>query len=106
MRSLPLVTRETPKALQALRDQANVAIQALRNLGRPVDTWDDLVVHLVSQNKSSRKAWELKLSDTVEFPAYAVLDSFLESRSRALYALMPVKMTGASEPLGSKPLTI
>lgn len=41
-------------------------------------------------DKSSRKAWELKLRDSLEFPAFAELDRFLVSRIRALEAIIPV----------------
>lgn len=95
--SLPTVLNETATILQALRDQANASIQALKNLGRPVDTWDDVLVYLVAQNldKASRKAWELKLSGTTDFPTYAELDAFLKSRIHALEAILPNKTSGS-----------
>ncbi|XP_029166951.1 uncharacterized protein LOC114937603 [Nylanderia fulva] len=90
--NLPLLTTETAHDLRQLRDQTNKAIQALRNLNRPVEHWDDLLVLLVAQklDKYSRKAWELKLGDTVEYPRYNELDQFLESRIRALEAIVPL----------------
>lgn len=91
--SIPHVACEASTSLQAFRDQANMAIMALRNLGRPVDTWGDILVYFVTErlDKSSRKAWELKLSDSSEFPDYIELDKFLESRIRALDAMLPIK---------------
>ncbi|XP_029157828.1 uncharacterized protein LOC114930257 [Nylanderia fulva] len=76
-----------------------MSIQALKNLGRPVIHWDDVLVFLVSQklDKASRKAWELKLSDTVEFPSYSELDKFLENRIRALEAILSMKTNNAAE---------
>lgn len=84
--SLTQIVCEDFRSLQNLRDQTNMSIQALKNLGLPVDHWDDILVHLVSQklDKAPRKAWELKLSDTVEAPSYSELNTFLESRIRAL----------------------
>ncbi|XP_071578665.1 uncharacterized protein [Temnothorax nylanderi] len=91
--NLPSLTAETSKDLRNLRDQTNTAIQALKNLGREVEHWDDLLVFLVAQNldQSSRKAWELKLGDTIDYPRYRELDQFLESRIRALEILPPPK---------------
>jgi len=49
-----------------LRDQTNKAIQALNNVSCATEYWDDWLIFLVTQkfDKSSRKAWELKLGDT------------------------------------------
>ncbi|XP_071652908.1 uncharacterized protein [Temnothorax longispinosus] len=91
--NLPSLNSETAKDLRDLRDKTNMAIQALKNLGCSIEYWDDIIVFLVSQklDKSSRKAWELKLiSDTVDFPTYSDLDQFLDSRLRALDAITPV----------------
>ncbi|XP_024887554.1 uncharacterized protein LOC112464651 [Temnothorax curvispinosus] len=99
---LPALVSETSKDLRNLRDQTNAAIQALQNLGRPVEHWDDVLVFLVAQklDKFSRKAWELKLGDTAEYPKYTELDQFLESRVRALEAIVPVtpKVAESSKP--------
>ncbi|XP_011687752.1 PREDICTED: uncharacterized protein LOC105449960 [Wasmannia auropunctata] len=91
---LPTVTSETSKDLCNLRDQANTAIQALTNLGRAVRHWDDFLVLLVARklDKTSRKAWELKLGDTLEYPSYHELDQFLETRIRALDAITPTSL--------------
>lgn len=97
--SLTQIACENSKSLQNLRDQTNMSIQALKNLGHPVDHWDDILVHLVSKklDKTSRKAWELKLSDTVEAPSYSELNTFLESRIRALDAMLPTNSGGPFE---------
>ena len=49
--------------------QTNKAIQALNNLGCATEHWNDYLVFLIAQklDKSSRKAWELKLGDTVDY---------------------------------------
>lgn len=95
--SLPQIASENSRNLQTLHDQTNTSIQALKNLGRPVDSWDDVLVYLVAQklDKTSRKAWELKLSDTVEPSAYSDISKFLESRIRALDAILPTKPGGS-----------
>ncbi|XP_077280836.1 uncharacterized protein LOC143907758 [Temnothorax americanus] len=89
--NLPSVNSETSKDLCNLRDQTNAAIQALKNLDRRVEHWDDLLVFLVAQklDKSTRKSWELKLGDSIEYPPYNELDQFLDARIRALDAIAP-----------------
>ncbi|XP_071578597.1 uncharacterized protein [Temnothorax nylanderi] len=65
LHTLPQAASDSAVALTALRDETNIAIQSLRNLGRSVDTWDDILVYLLVQklNKGTRKAWELQLGD-------------------------------------------
>lgn len=96
--SLPQVTSESSEDLEQLRDKISSSIQALKNLGRPVDQWDDILVYIVSQklDKASREAWELKLSGTQNAPTYTMLSTFLDSRIRALDAFLPVLRAGTS----------
>jgi len=91
LHTLPLAESESAAALIALRDKANIVIQALRNLGRSVDTWDDMLIYLLVQklDKSTRKAWELQLGDTAECPSYKQLEQFFASRIRALKNILP-----------------
>lgn len=98
--SLPQLSLENFKDLQILRDRANMSIQALKNRDRPVDAWSDILVFLVSQelDKSSRKAWELQLSDTTDYSTYHELDKFLEVRIRALEAISPSKSEKSDAP--------
>lgn len=92
MLTLPPVTSEGASALSALRDKANVALKALKHLGRAVDTWDDFLVYLLVQkvDKTTQKSWELHLGDIVEPPTFDQLEKFLASRVRALENILPV----------------
>ncbi|XP_071581131.1 uncharacterized protein [Temnothorax nylanderi] len=91
LHTLPQATSDSAVALTALRNKANIAIQSLKNLGRSVDAWDDILVYLLVQrlDKFTRKAWELQLGDTSEYPTYDRLDKFLLSRIRALENVLP-----------------
>lgn len=84
--SLPQINSESAAALSALKDKTTVAIQALTHLGRAVDKWDDILVFLIVQrfDKATRKAWELLLGDSDEYPTFERLEQFLASRIRAL----------------------
>ena len=92
LHSLPPITSESAGALISLRDKTAIAIQSLKNLGRPVDTWDDILNYLITQKlgKVSRKAWELRHGDNTDNPTYEQLDQFLTSRIRALENIYPV----------------
>lgn len=83
------VGSEVLKDLKTLRDKTNDVITALRNLGREVNNWDDLIVfQLVRKlDKNSRREWETKLGDQAEYPTYKDLDSFLGTRIRTLEAM-------------------
>ncbi|XP_071577042.1 uncharacterized protein [Temnothorax nylanderi] len=91
LHTLPQATSDAAVALTALRNKANIAIQSLKNLGRSVEAWDDILVYLLVQrlDKFTRKAWELQLGDTSEYPTYDRLDKFLLSRIRALENVLP-----------------
>ncbi|XP_046144934.1 uncharacterized protein LOC123988537 [Osmia bicornis bicornis] len=107
--SLPQVTSESTKELRSLRDQLNVSIHGLKNLKRPVEHWDDVIVFLGTQklDRSSRKAWELQFGDTSELSTYVEFDKFLESRVRALESMSPIKTDKPENvTVKSKPKTI
>ncbi|XP_046145637.1 uncharacterized protein LOC123988922 [Osmia bicornis bicornis] len=107
--SLPQVTSESAKELRSLGDQLNVSIHGLKNLKRPVEHWDDVIVFLGTQklDRSSRKAWELQFGDTSELSTYVEFDKFLESRVRALESMSPIKTDKPENvTVKSKPKTI
>ncbi|XP_076298317.1 uncharacterized protein LOC143217663 [Lasioglossum baleicum] len=83
---LPKVTVDNFINLGRLRDTANIAIESLRNLGRPVEHWDDIFVFCVTTklSESLRKEWRLTLGESRECPSYAKLDQFLGQQINAL----------------------
>ncbi|XP_066599916.1 uncharacterized protein [Prorops nasuta] len=56
--------RESASGLRSLVDDITHRVRMLRNLGRPVDSWDDLLVVIICERLDpvSRKAWETYLS--------------------------------------------
>ncbi|XP_017891297.1 uncharacterized protein LOC108631691, partial [Ceratina calcarata] len=86
---LPCLNSSSVKELRSLRDKTNDALTALKNLKRPVEHWDDLIVFILVQklDKTSRKEWEFKLGDQNDNPTFKDLDSFLSARIRALEAV-------------------
>ncbi|XP_076544258.1 uncharacterized protein LOC143305274 [Osmia lignaria lignaria] len=97
--SIPSVAAENAHDLRALRDGINISLEMLRNLNRPVDKWDDMIVFLATQklDRSSRKAWEFHLSEATDFPTYEEFDAFLRKRIRALEAMPNPKREKAND---------
>ncbi|XP_032688995.1 uncharacterized protein LOC116852593 [Odontomachus brunneus] len=99
--NLPGLSRESVTELQALRGTITMTIASLNNLQRSSDDlWNDFLVHLVSQRLDpiTRKAWNLRSSETDDPPLFPDLDRFIASRIRALEEFS----TGTSSLLGGK----
>lgn len=62
--------------------------RALKALGRPVEFWDDWLVHQIVGKLAfeTRKQWELSLEDD-DPPSFEQLKTFLETRCRSLSVL-------------------
>lgn len=84
---LSVINKESASDLQSLFDKINITVSSLKNLDRtPSDLWDDFLVHLSTQKLDpvSRKAWNLKTSDTDIPPTFEELNKFMAHRIRAL----------------------
>ncbi|XP_046145575.1 uncharacterized protein LOC123988861, partial [Osmia bicornis bicornis] len=107
LHNLPIARSETFQNLRDLSDKVNASIQALLNLDRPVKEWDDMLVYLVSEklDPTTRKAWELHLGDSLDYPTFEQINRFLASRIRALEALpnVPVIKSKISSNANAKP---
>ncbi|XP_066585517.1 uncharacterized protein [Prorops nasuta] len=60
----PSLKKESASGLRALVDDVTHRVRMLKNIGRPVDHWDALLVVIVSERLDSvtRKSWETYLS--------------------------------------------
>lgn len=81
---LPKMKTENVAELKKLRDTASAALAALKNLGCPIDKWDDLLVYLISQKFSprTRNEWSLKRGASDAPAPYTELNEFLTLRIR------------------------
>lgn len=97
------IKSENANELKRLRDSTNDAISALRNLKRPVDTWDDLIVFMtvLKLDHRSRMEWEMQLGDSPEFPKYDALNKFMSARIRALESMK--RAVDCSQPISATP---
>ncbi|XP_067207876.1 uncharacterized protein [Linepithema humile] len=89
---------ESAAELKNLRDTASASLAALACMGRPVDTWDDLLVYIISRkfSDSTRREWNLRRGDFKDCPTYRDLSDFMTNRVRGLTA--PPKYTEGSTP--------
>nr|XP_012215649.1 PREDICTED: uncharacterized protein LOC105668053 [Linepithema humile] len=95
---MPAMRSESAAELKNLRDTASASLAALACMGRPVDTWDDLLVYIISRkfSDSTRREWNLRRGDFKDCPTYRDLSDFMTNRVRGLTA--PPKYTEGSTP--------
>lgn len=87
------VNVESSSAIKELLDVTNECLHALENLGIDVESWDIMVIYIISQKLDceSRKLWETKNNETSgELPKLCQFKQFLENRFRALECLTPI----------------
>lgn len=74
------------KALKKLLDTTDQTLLALKNLNRPVESWDDWIVFMIAQKFSDdiRKDWERKIGNATELPTWTQLKIFMEEEFRML----------------------
>ena len=86
----PSMVIENPRALRSLIDNSIRHVESLRVLGLPVDSWDILLIFILSEKLDTvtRRAWELH-KYTGELPTFKEFTEFLNVRCQMLDS-MPV----------------
>ena len=104
--ALKPVTRKSARDLEKLRATVSEVLEALDALGGRTEHWDFIIVYFVCHHLDieSHEAWELKQGDSTEYPTHRALDSFLETRARALESVdMRHPSQRFSAPVGRQP---
>lgn len=85
--SLAPVTKDSPVSLRHLLDNVLINIRALNTLGMPTDTWDMIIIHLITSkfDFSTKKEWESLA--TKELPTMQDMTTFLTNRCQMLEAV-------------------
>jgi len=85
---LPHISKENHTKLRQLVDGVLKHLRALRTIGRPVDSWDDVLIHLITGklDSTTNKEWENGLTDK-NIPTWRTLLDFLEHRCHILEAI-------------------
>lgn len=90
---------ESSPRLRNLIDHTNKCVRALQLMGLPTDDWDSFLVFIVTDrmDSDSRRQWELHHQGS-SYPSYAVLQSFVEQRCRALDSTASARSKGQTRP--------
>lgn len=77
---------ENASELKQLRDVISSSLAALQNLHRPVASWDDLLVYIITQKFSprTRMEWNLRLGASNVLPPYSSVKEFMTERIRGI----------------------
>ena len=84
--SLPKVTQQSHTALKALIGEVKESLEALNALGCPTDTWDRMIVYMVTRKLDSESLldWEMQIGATTEPATFEELQKFISGRIHAL----------------------
>ncbi|XP_029055099.2 uncharacterized protein LOC114882378 [Osmia bicornis bicornis] len=82
---LPSMTRENARELRHIADGAAKHVRALRALKRPTDSWDDLLIYILTNKLDSvtRREWQASLT-VPELPTLSQFLKFLNHTCGAL----------------------
>ncbi|XP_074032056.1 uncharacterized protein [Leptinotarsa decemlineata] len=85
---IPSLKEESYYGLNSLLDGIEKNLNALEVLKRPIDQWDDLIVHLATTkfDKTTKREWESR-TDSKNIPTRKDLLEFLKERCRILLSL-------------------
>lgn len=94
---LKTVEVESAAGLRNLFDSARKHLRCLENLKQPVESWDAMLIHLMTNKLDpvTRREWESVASGTVP-PLYQQLETFVMDRCQVLDA-MPVKRKSTAD---------
>ncbi|KYN09177.1 hypothetical protein ALC57_18716 [Trachymyrmex cornetzi] len=83
--TMPVVTKESVKALRELIDYTSRHLRMLKILGLPTDTWDDLIMHMMEDkfDVKTLRAWEEETKSSETVTLNDMLE-FLKNRSLIL----------------------
>lgn len=82
---LKSMTKESSAELQEILDETTAHVSALKSLNVEVDTWDVMIVYLVSikLDSETRKRWEETVNKD-ELSKWSVMNAFLQKRCNSL----------------------
>lgn len=86
----PAITRESAITLRQLLNNINTHSRALKVLGLSVDTWDAILIFLMTSklDKTTHQEWEKTISSS-ELPTLKQFTEFLKTRIQILEATIP-----------------
>lgn len=96
---LPLIQKQSSTALRDLLDNVRNHLAALKSLKEPVDSWDSLLIQILSRKLdiASLKEWEKGIT-SLERVTLKTFTAFLEERSSYLENIAPSAQVPAARP--------
>ena len=87
--SLPSCQLDDLKGLKNLRSTITVVVESLKRIDVPVDNWDPVLIHFLTQkfDTKMRRDWEVSLCGETEYPKMKKLVDFLENKIIILEAI-------------------
>ena len=105
---LPISSESSAELMRLFNGTVN-AVGALRNLGRPVDGYDDFLIYLTVRklDKQSCREWEASIGSKKKPSTFRELQEFLEARICTVQAIesvgSPIASTSKSAASSAKP---
>ncbi|XP_011859356.1 PREDICTED: uncharacterized protein LOC105556853 [Vollenhovia emeryi] len=101
---LPAIAKESPIQLRTLVDSALKHTRALNALGQPTDSWDSLLLHLITAklDRNTHKEWERTLDGT-GMPSMKEFWKFLKNRCQVLESINQENSTQANSSTKNQP---
>lgn len=80
------LNRESDRSLRTLIDNVNKNLRALASLGEPTDSWDTLIIHMITSKLDSptNLKWEEHRNTLSDSPTLAIFNKFLKDRADVL----------------------
>ena len=80
---LPAMKTSSAVLIRSLKEKAQMHVNALKALKEPVDSWDSVLVYIISRklDRFTRKSWEETLEDSAK-PKFTDLIAFLKKKER------------------------
>lgn len=96
----PKALRDDATSIKALMDTSTECLYSLQNLEVPTDSWDPIMIYLITQRLTSEtlQLWEQSLTGKENLPSYKDLTAFLEGRYRTLEAIANVEGHNVDKP--------
>lgn len=84
--NIPALTKESYHSLRRFLDEINKHVRALKNLGESVDTWDSILLYLISTKLDTitKRDWEKYSAKLKNEPKLTDLEIFLSERCNIL----------------------
>ncbi|KAJ8952278.1 hypothetical protein NQ318_007446, partial [Aromia moschata] len=96
---LPALYKENAVALRKLLDNFIKHTRALKNLGEQTDTWNSILIYLLSNKLDAvtKKAWEVSIASNT-LPSIEDFTKFLAQRCQVLETLNPINQQNSANP--------